>query len=148
MKRVNSFDDVASSGTAILDAGDGVQLEVPVAPADTRDTGTLTVTSNFPEVTNGSIWVRRVGATVHVTLYDLEFANSTPPEFFYLAGALPPGYRPAANTSFAALADVSGTTTRRVRFQANGQILLYGISSQSRINVTASYLTPDSWPTA
>lgn len=111
-----------------------------------RDTGTLTVTSTFPEVTNGSIWVRRVGATVHVTLYDVEFANSTPPEFFYLAGALPPGYRPASNTSFAALADVNGTVTRRIRFQANGQILLYGIASTSRINVTASYLTPNAWP--
>lgn len=110
------------------------------------DSGTLDITASFPEVTNGSIQVRRVGATVHVTLYDVEFTNSTPPEFFYLAGALPPGYRPAAHTSFAALADVSGTTTRRVRFQANGQILLYAISSTSRINATVSYLTPDAMP--
>ena len=112
-----------------------------------RDTGTLTVTSTFPEVTRGSIFVRRVGNAVHVTLYDVEFANSTPPEFFYLDGALPVGYRPATLTSFPALADVNGTTTRRIRFQSNGQILLYDITASSRINVTVSYLTPDPFPT-
>lgn len=111
-----------------------------------RDTGTLTVTSTFPEVTNGDIWIRRVGKTVYATLYDVEFATSDPPEFFYLAGSLPVGYRPAVNTSFAALADINGTVTRRIRFQANGQILLYDITASSRINATVSYLTPDPWP--
>lgn len=84
---------------------------------------------------------------MHVTLYDVEFANSTPPEFFYLDGALPVGYRPATLTSFPALADVNGTTTRRIRFQNNGQILLYDITASSRINATVSYLTPDPFPT-
>lgn len=118
-----------------------------VPPTDpTPDTGTLTVTSSFPEVTNGNIYVRRVGIVVHSTFYDVEFANASPPEFFYLNGLLPAGYRPATLTSFPALADVNGTTTRRIRFQADGQILLYAITPSSRINVTASYLTPDAWP--
>ena len=112
-----------------------------------RDTGTLTVTTVFPEVTRGAIYVRRRGEVVHSTLYDVEFANSTPPEFFYLDGLLPVGYRPAALTSFPALADVNGTATRRIRFQPNGQILLYDITASSRINVTVSYLTPDPFPT-
>lgn len=111
-----------------------------------RDTGTLTLTPTFPQVTNGNIWIRRVAEAVHVTFYDVEFATSSPPEFFYLQGLLPIGYRPSVNTSFAALADVNGTVTRRIRFQANGQVLLYDITPQSRINVTASYLTPDPMP--
>lgn len=118
-----------------------------VPPASTLpDTGFLTVTANFPQVTRGSVTVRRLGATVYVTLLDIEFANSTPPEFFYLTGLLPVGYRPPVFTSFAALADVNGTVTRRIRFQQDGQILLYQITPTSRINVTASYLTPDPWP--
>lgn len=111
-----------------------------------RDTGTLTVTSMFIEVTNGDVFIRRVGNVVHVTLYDVEFADSTPPEFFYLADLLPTGYRPAVNTSFTAMADVNGTMTRRVRFQADGRVLLYDITPETRINVTASYLTPNAWP--
>lgn len=111
-----------------------------------RDTGTLAVTSTFTEVTNGDVFIRRVGNVVHVTLYDIEFADSTPPEFFYLADRLPTGYWPAAHTSFAALADVNGTETRRIRFQADGRILLYDITPDARINVTASYLTPNAWP--
>lgn len=112
-----------------------------------RDTGTLTVTSAFPQVTNGNIWIRRVAEAVHATLYDVEFATSSPPEFFYLDGLLPVGYRPSVNTSFAALADLNGTITRRIRFQANGQILIYSLPPGARINVTASYLTPDPMPT-
>lgn len=115
-------------------------------PALERDTGTLEVTTAFPEVTRGRIFVRRVGNAVHVTLYDVEFANSTPPEFFYLDGLLPVGYRPAALTSFPALADVNGTMTRRLRFQPDGQILLYDITASSRINATVSYMTPNAWP--
>lgn len=111
-----------------------------------RDTGALAVTANFPQVTRGSITVRRVGKAVYVTLLDIEFATSTPPEFFYITGLLPVGYRPLVFTSFAALADVNGTATRRIRFQPDGQILLYQITPTSRINVTASYLTPDAWP--
>ena len=146
MQRINSFNDVTSTGRVLIDTGDGVQIEVPVTPADTRDTGTTEITSLFPEVTRGRIFVRRVGNAVHVTLYDIEFANSTPPEFFYLDGLLPVGYRPATLTSFPALADVNGATTRRVRFQADGQILLYDITASSRINATVSYLTPNAWP--
>ena len=137
----------AGGGFGELSETDVTGLYDTVPPTDTTpDTGTLTVTSAFPQVTNGAVWIRRFGRTVHVTLYDVEFGTSTPPEFFYLEGLLPVGYRPAANTSFPALADINGTTTRRIRFQANGQILLYAITAQSRINVTASYLTPDAWP--
>lgn len=110
------------------------------------DTGTIDVTTSFPEVTRGNIRVRRVGNTVNVTVYDVEFANSSPPEFFYLSGLLPVGYRPASLTSFPALADVNGGVTRRIRFQNDGQILLYDITSTSRINATVSYLTPESFP--
>lgn len=146
MQRINSRSQVASTGRVRIDAGDGIQLEVPVTPTDARDTGTLTVTSTFPQITRGSVTVRRVGPTVYVTLLDVEFATSTPPEFFYLTGLLPVGYRPSVFTSFPALADVNGTITRRIRFQPDGQILLYAITATNRINVTASYLTPDAFP--
>ena len=141
------FGELTETGTPGLWEGVDVGIEDRLAALE-RDTGTLEVTTSFPEVTRGRIFVRRVGNAVHVTLYDIEFANSTPPEFFYLDGLLPVGYRPATLTSFPALADVNGTATRRVRFQADGQILLYDITASSRINATVSYLTPDPWPVA
>lgn len=109
-----------------------------------RDTGTIDVTSSFPQVTNGSVTIRRYGPMVHVTLYDVDFAGVTPPTLFYPEGTLPPGYRPAAHTSFPAL--VGSTAVFRIRFQANGQILLYSFPAGGRVNVTASWLTPDPWP--
>lgn len=124
---------------------DSTRIPGHAAPA-VQDTGTIDVTSEFPEVTRGNIRIRRVGNTVHVTVYDVEFANSTPPEFYYLNGLLPVGYRPASLTSFPALADVNGTITRRIRFQNDGKILLYEITATNRINATVSYLTPDAFP--
>lgn len=130
--------------------GDLVETEVAglydtVRPADTTpDTGTLTVTSSFPQVTNGSVTIRRYGQMVHATLYDVDFTGLTPPTLFYLEGALPTGYRPATNTSFPAL--VGSTAVCRIRFQANGQILLYSFPEGGRVNVTASWLTPNPWP--
>lgn len=122
------------------------QLMLADASMSEPATGAKTITSLFPEVTKGQIYVERTGSKVEVTLYDIEFAGSTPPTFFYLSGLLPVGYRPAAFKSFAALADVNGTVTRRVRFQPDGQILLYDITSSSRINVVATYSTPDPEP--
>lgn len=109
-----------------------------------RDTGAINVTSSFPQVTNGGVTIRRYGQMVHVTLYDVDFAGVTPPTLFYPEGTLPPGYRPATNTSFPAL--VGSTAVCRIRFQANGQILLYSFPAGGRVNVTASWLTPNPWP--
>lgn len=120
------------------------QMMVADSAMSERDTGSLTATSTFSEVTNGQIYLRRIGNMVHVTLYDVEFGDSTPPDFFYLADRLPIGYRPAALTSFPALA--GNDSVRRVRFQPDGRVLFYTITASSRLNLTASYLTPDSWP--
>ena len=117
-----------------------------VPPADTTpDTGTKIVTSSFPQVTNGNLYVRRYGKAVHVTFTDVDFAGLTPPTLFYLEGTLPIGYRPAAFTSFPALVSSDGAV-RRLRFQPDGRILIYSLPTGGRINVTASYLTPDAWP--
>lgn len=143
-------EQVISYVRARIDAGELADLSyyqshhATTAAMSERDTGSLTVTSSFAEVTNGQIYLRRVGNMVHVTLYDVEFGDSTPPDFFYLADRLPVGYRPASLTSFPALA--GNDSVRRVRFQPDGRVLFYTITASTRINLTASYLTPDSWP--
>lgn len=134
---------------ALVDAGEVEVLTLGESlladsTASERDTGRLTVTSTFTEVTNGQVYLRRLGDMVHVTLYDVEFGNSTPPDFFYLADRLPVGYRPGALTSFPALA--GNDSVRRVRFQPDGRVLFYTITATTRLNLTASYLTPDQWP--
>lgn len=120
------------------------QMMLADATMSERATGTLEITSLFTELTNGRIYVQRTGSEVEVTLYDAEFGEGTPPTLFYLEGLLPEGYRPGTFKSFPAL--LGSTQVRRIRFQPDGQILIYSLPEGGRINVVASYRTPDPEP--
>lgn len=141
MLRINSKKDVLSSGRVLVDAGEHIRLDLPVAGAPVA----ADITSRIPQITRGTLSVTREANKVTFTLYDVRFENETEfPEFFYLDDAIPIGCRPDESyVSFLAMYDVNGAKSRRVRFQKDRKILLYELAVGDRVNLVATFYTDE-----
>lgn len=104
MQRINSFNDVASTGRALIDTGDGVHLEVPVTPvpdlaarldALERDTDWIDVIPSGPAVDPaepGVVQFRRVGDQVFCRVVGVAILPGAS-NAWLLPNGIPSGYR-------------------------------------------------------
>lgn len=155
MKRVNSFDDVASSGTAILDAGDGVQLEVPVTPvpdlasrlaAIEYTSGPRDITALFPEITVGTVVASRVGRMVTVTFYGVRVGEWPDGMFIHMSNYMPAGLRPERGHLPMVPAENSGALGRVRIAGGSGQVTFYYGSSGMTFYASLTFPTDDPAP--
>lgn len=153
MQRINSFNDVASTGIARIDAGDGIQVEVPTGLAARLaalecDTGNRNINSLIPSLSAGHWTIRRIGKWVYMNLYDLDLAP-TAGGYWQVSIFLPSGYRPPASSQyvqFPCARRSSGFTEGPFRVDRYGGVTIYGVTD-SLVAVTAAWITDDPFPT-
>lgn len=125
MQRINSFNDVASTGRALIDSGDGVQIEVPVTPvpdlaarlaALEYKSGRRNITALLdPAPVSGNLYIERRGDTVWLHMDTLVLATTS--DAIY-SGVIPTGFQITTPAEIAA--------AQRSALDAKGGIRTYG----------------------
>lgn len=151
MKRVNSFDDVASSGTAILDAGDGVQLEVPVAPvpdlaarlaAIEYKSGPRDITTRMSvQPVSGKLYAERIGDVIWCDISGIRMPTSA--GFVQLVDLFPEGWRPRRIQDFATAKRNNTDPAGSFRVDLSGTAYFYVVDATRDIRGVISWPTRD-----
>lgn len=133
---------LANSSTVASDTSTGrMAVAVGDAVAEIGDTGTLTIASRFPSMTEGVSTIRRAGNLVTFTMDVAKFSNSGT---FTIAGAVPAGFRPGAVFNGFAV-QLSGSDGWRVGVATSGNFSLYTYTG-GWVRFSFTYSTTDPWP--
>lgn len=149
MRRLNTKAQVESTGKAIIDAGDGVELTIPLSMGSTEDTGVRNINAEIPNRLEGDFYIRRVGKIVYFTIQVGKVDTGT--SSLYTSGKiLPVGWIPAPRptfvyASFSALATNYASSAARV--SNTGEFAFYKVGGLL-MAVTMSWITDDPFPTA
>lgn len=155
MHRITAFHEVAETGRAQIDTGDGVHLDIPVRAAaasrlDTleQDTGDRNITAIVSGVTGGHWTVRRIGKWVYMNLYNLDF-TPTSGGLWQQSGFIPSGFRPVFASQyirFPATPSSASESQGPFRVDRYGGVTIYNVDGKT-VHVTASWPTNDAFPT-
>lgn len=137
VKRINTRSQVVSTGLARIDTGDGVQIEVPVAPHTPYFSGVRDITSLV--TTGAAQWARLIRSGDLVELYVQNWDRQGAPSNSVVM-TLPTGFRAGWTrrlTSSSSTGYPYTGTSGTVQYNGEpGATILYG-----------SWITPDAPPT-
>lgn len=156
MKRTNSFNDVASTGIATIDTGDGIQLEVPAAPvpdfaarlaALEYDTGWRLLPEKPAEYTAGRFLVRRTGDQVWLWVDEVRPVDNASATSVTFPSLIQPGMRPPATIYLPVAQRSASYSPGPFRVQPSGTLDIYNNNGTLTVALV-SWLTDEAIPVA
>lgn len=154
MYRKNTPADVANTGRVHIDTGDGVQIEVPVAPvpdlaarldAIEYKSGPRDITSRMSvQPTSGTLYLERIGDVVWVDISGIRMPSSA--GFVQLVDLFPAGFRPRRIQDFAPAKRNKSDPAGGLRVDYSGTAYFYVVDSTRDIRGVVSWPTGDAPP--
>lgn len=167
MLKINSAADVAATLVVKVDAGDGVQVDLPTNLSPTtadrltvleRDTGWRNITSlvSVP-LTSGAVYLRRIGPTVWLDFATVVTQSLPGTSWHTWSGLIPAGFRVRRNWNYVSVPTVGSTTvTGPARLATDGTVIIYGAGTyvdgggatrMKSVDGLISWTTDNAWPT-